>query len=315
MPRIVRFILTLFIISSPALGAGSATQGAFPDLPWGATGAVFGAGSIAWIQDPSAVHWNPALLPHVTQRSFMAGSGDLFGEGLVRHSFAAIALPFYKNYVDADAGGRLTAGGGSEISRVLGFGADILSLDAEGDTYRETRLTVGTAFSSLKSSTVGCNLSYLSVGGDVTGLSASGYDLDLGLTWHLTDRAQAGFVMRHALSNLSWDGGDSERLNLRLEGGVLLEWNHLFRFPAGLIWDPEGVGLQELSFGVDYRPALPMQMVGIQAGVRHRPGDDGGTLFSGGLTLTRGRVHAAYGLVAEEAGLGSTHRFHFGILF
>lgn len=297
--------------SGPAL-AGSGTTGAFPDLPWGAEGAVMGAGGVASVSDPTAVFWNPARLLAVDQRSFTAGTGDLYGEGLVYHSFASLNFPHRSREIGFDETGMVVQRP-AELRSAFGLAADILTLDADGDAYRETRLALSYAFRSLGSSSVGFTLKYLSVSGDIDALKASGYDLDLGLDTPLCRRIRGSLVLRHALNKLSWDEASSERLNFRLAGGLVVRYRPQISFPLGVVWDPEGVGIQELSAGAGVAPRG--DFLRLLAGLRYRPEDEQELLVSGGVSISWKRLTAGYGFTAEEAGLGATHRFNFGIQF
>ncbi|MBD3335488.1 MAG: hypothetical protein GF355_08215 [Candidatus Eisenbacteria bacterium] len=310
---ILAVLLILSAAPPAAGGGGSATQGAFPDLPWGAGGAVFGSGACAWSRDPAALSWNPARTLRVPGRQLMGGTGDLYDLGLVRHSFVAATFPVYPKIVTADGGGRLQRRAAETPSRAWSVGADILELDAVDDIYRETRISLAYAAPAMRRSAIGLRVSYLSIGGDLDELGASGYDLDLGFDTVLHESFQLGVVVRHLLSSVSWDAGDSERLNLRIAGGLVYRLHPVLSLPLGAVYDPEGVGLQEVSLGAEYRPLG--DLAALLAGVRHRPEDLEDTLVSGGVALARGPLRAAYGLVSDEAGLGSTHRFDVTFAF
>jgi hypothetical protein len=307
-------LLATLLVSAPTPPAqgGGATQGAFPDLPWGAESAVLGAGATASVSDPTAAFTNPARMLAIDERTFVAGTGDLYGLGLIHHSFASLTFPRRARDVDFDGTGQVVVRP-ADVTRAMGLSADILSLDAAGDTYRETRLAFSYAFRALGSSAAGFTIRYLSVSGDIDTLGASGYDLDLGLDVPLTDRLRAGVILRHGLSNISWDGGGDERLNVRLVGGIVVQYRPQVSFPLGIVWDPEGVGIQEVSAGAILHPrGDPLRLL---AGLRYRPGDNQEILISGGASFFWKRLSAGYGFTADEAGLGSTHRFNFGIQF
>lgn len=304
--------LGFLAMALPSARAGTGTQGAFPDLPWGAEGAVLGAGGATTVSDPTALFWNPARQLAVDGRTFIAGTGDLYGKGLVHHSFASLTFPRRSKEITFDEAGNVVQRPG-EVRSAYGLATDILTLDADGDTYRETRLAFSYAFRSLGSSSVGFTLKYLSVSGDIDALKASGYDLDLGLDAPLTERIRGSLILRHALSNLSWDEGGSERLNFRVVGGLLFRYRPELSLPLGVVWDPEGVGVQEISAGVSLTPRG--DLLRLLAGLRYRPEDNQELLISGGVSILWKRLSAGYGFTAEEAGLGATHRFNFGIRF
>jgi hypothetical protein len=302
----------VMLLAAPLAQASSATSGAFPDLPWGAEGAVSGAGASASVSDATALFWNPARMLAVDRRSFMAGTGDLYGEGIVSHSFAALALPVRSQEVGFDSRGRVVKRPG-EVRSAFGLAADVLTFDAADDIYRETRIALSYAKRALGGSAFGLTIKYLSVDGDIDELQASGYDLDAAIESPLTSWMRGGLLLRHALSSLSWDGGSDERLNFRAVGGLFIRLRHDAGVPLGAVWDPEGVGLQELSASVRVTPLGGI--VSLFGGWRLRPEDDKDVVGSAGAAISWKRVSAGYSLTEDEAGVGSTHRFNAGIEF
>lgn len=300
------------LLATPPSLASNATSGAFPDLPWGAEGSVSGAGASASVSDATALFWNPARMLAVNQRSFMAGTGDLYGKGIVSHSFAAVALPVRSRELGFDQQGRVVSRPG-EIRSAFGLAADILSFDADHDIYRETRIALSYAKRVLAGSAIGLTIKYLSVDGDIAELKASGYDVDVAIESPLTPWMRGGLLLRHALSSLSWDGGSDERLNFRAVGGLFIRMGRDAGIPLGVVWDPEGVGLQELSASVRVTPLSGM--VTFFGGGRLRPEDAQDVIGSAGATIAWRRVSAGYSLTEDEAGLGTTHRFNAGIEF
>ena len=296
---------------APAQGTG--TSGAFPDLPWGSAGAVLGSGATAHVSDATAVFWNPARLVRVPDRSFLAGTGDLYGRGLVRHGFASVVLPRRIRTVVYDPSGRVAIRDERPMDRAFCLATDVVSLDAFGDAYRETRLHLTYARRSIGSTAVGVCVKYLSASGDIEGLRGSGYDVDLGWDGPASGRLRAGLIARHVASRLSWDGGGVERLNTRLAAGLTYIWGPRLAFPAGVLWEPSGAGLLEASLGAEGKPRG--DLISLFAGLRLRPEDDEEILLSAGMALFWKRLRAGYGLTAEDAGLGETHRFHVGLDF
>lgn len=87
-------IKKLIIISAVCAACGGAlSAAAFDDITVGARGKGLGGAFTAGADDASAVYWNPSLLAKVKKPSLSASWQDLYGLGLVNHSFVGYAHP------------------------------------------------------------------------------------------------------------------------------------------------------------------------------------------------------------------------------
>jgi hypothetical protein len=306
MARATSLIAAAVCLLAAAAAHAGPTQGAFPDLPTGVTASVLGAAATATDAEPAAFFWNPAALLESPRRGFQAGTAELYRGGLLRHHFGALVWPRFPRRIVFDDQGRVHRERASQASWAAGLGGSYLGLDAQGDLYREVRLGLALARRTLLGARLGLGIHYLSAGGEVPGMTASGYDMDLAIRLPSRSWWRAALVVRHLLSSLSWEGGDAESLNRRLLLGAALRPGGWLELPLGLEWEARDGALREAAAGVQWCPGGGV--VTLLAGVRYRP--DGIETTRAGLGLRlRWRNYIAGYAFSPSGSLGDAHRF------
>jgi hypothetical protein len=291
---------------------GSALTGAFADPEPGGRAAGLAGALAPIVDDPSALHWNPARLLHVAGSGIMATYADLFGLGLVRQGSLFLAYPRFERVVTWKDGQVRNRPG--KVTTVYGLGIQSTTVDLDPESYSEHDLSLGLARRGYLGLEYGFVGHALFVRSDLTEVRASGYALDVALSRPITARINGSLVLRSLLSSLSWDGGTSERLCPRAQVGISGALLDGLRIPVVATYDFDRQSLIQVSGGAEW--FIAAGALALRAGLRWR--DDGAEAELHGAVgagLCWKDIVFDYGLATGREALGDTHRLSLRFQF
>jgi hypothetical protein len=295
-------------------GGGSAVAGAFADLEPGGRGAALAGALAPLVDDPTAVHWNPARLVTVSRRGLTATHADLFGLDLVHHAALYCAFPRGRREVGWHEG-RIEPRRGDVASCFgLGLQATWVDLAPEPEAYAEYDLSLAYAARGWGGIAYGVTAHGLLVRSDLTGVGARGFSCDLALNRAVRPSVEASLVLRSLLSSLSWDESGQEQLRPTAEAGLLVRPRPALALPATVTYDLEAAMLYEAAAGVEWQ-AIGRTLV-LRGGLRWRDdGDEARLQGAAGAGVQWKEIGFDYGLAMGREELGETHRLSLHLAF
>lgn len=310
-----RFLLALAgltICAAQVTAEAGPRTGAFADAEPGGRGAALGGAIIAVVDDPSALHWNPARLLAVDRPGMLVAYADLFGLGLVRQAALFLAYPLTPREVSWQTGSIREHPG--ETTMAYGFGLQSTIVDLDPELYTEYDIAVGFGRRGWEGLAYGVAGHLLLVDSELESVGATGFALDLALSRSLHERIDGSLVLRSLFSSLSWEGETSETLCPRAHLGFCGRLRDNWRIPVATIYDLERAELAQLSGGVEWQPAGPA--LTLRAGLRWRDdGTDAALRAAAGMGLRWRDVGFDYGLATGREELGDTHRLSLQLRF
>ncbi len=194
---LVTFSLNSAVFSSEYLHVK--TSG-FTRLPVSARALGMGEAFVAVADDYSSCHYNPAGLVHLNSRSFSSMYVDLYGLGLLTHS--------YFSFVEPNTG--LGSGGISWSHLVASFEPERWYADLIAYSYAK-KLFTGENVGSW-----GINLKYLRE--STPWEDATGYSIDLAYLQR-GEKLSWGICIKDVMSKIDWDTGRKENIPFNLITG------------------------------------------------------------------------------------------------
>jgi hypothetical protein len=197
----------------PARARAAATTVAFPDAGGGPRSIALGGHLVALPVDDHALETNPARLVYAG-RSVSAQVDRLDPD-----------LDLWRGRVGASFGIGPSAAEPLQTSRPrrMAVGASIsgqgLTL-VEGSSYREATLAAGIAYAPTNLGAIGLAGRYQRSQSDVPGAEATGFGVDVGFSFDLTDHFDVGLCVRDALGRTKFEDSDDEDRAARLTLGV-----------------------------------------------------------------------------------------------
>ncbi|MCK4305052.1 MAG: hypothetical protein KAY24_12510 [Candidatus Eisenbacteria sp.] len=282
-----------------------AQTGAFANLEPGGRGTGL-AGALGPIVDsPTALHWNPVRLLHVTRPEIEVTYADLFGLGLVRHTGVFLACPRYSQDISWKDG-KITVAPGAPTS-AWGLGIQSTMVDLDPESYTEHDLALGFAARGRWGLSIGVVGHLLLVRSDVDQTEADGYAFDLALSSSMAADLEASLVLRSIFSGLNWEDSDRETLAQRAHMGLGYAPFATVRLPLEAIWDLERGRCTQVAGAVEWFPAS--QALTLRGGLRWRDDGSESQLFPAtGLGLAWKQIAFNYGFTVGREELGDTHR-------
>lgn len=286
-------------------GGGAAVTGAFANLEPGGRGAALAGALGPVVDDPSAIHWNPARLLELSGSGMEITYADLFGLGLVHHTGVFLAWPRHKRTLSWDAGNVV-----AEISApTLAWGLALQStiVDLEPESYSEYDLAFAFAKRGSWEIAYSAVIHGLFVRSDLEETKATGFSLDLALARALGQGFEASLVLRALLSSLNWEGSENENLTPRVQAGLSWTLHPNLRIPVEATWDFKMQSFLQLAAGAEWLPVG--KTLALRGGMRWRDDGDKAEIFPGaGLGLAWKQIVFDYGMAIGREELGETHR-------
>lgn len=316
LPRPVRSgtVASILVVALLAAGpaAGSEVSTAFADIDPGPRLMAMGGAGVAGVQDPAAAWWNPAGLYFLSGTQGLATYDDLYGQGLVRRNYLAVAWKkvqeeptFRDNRLHLSRDTRHGAAWGLSLSSVM--------VDLGASDYSEVMPAVAVAGGLGSNFGIGLSLAYLRAGSSFDGISAQGYTLGLGTLYALPGRGRVGLSVRNLLSRVFWESNATERLSLTSTAGVAWPVGSAAEVRADASFGDGQGGLSRLSIGGEHR--FLNDHLAARAGFRRYVNDLGSrNTPTFGVGLHWSRFDVDYALTADGDGPGSTHRFGLVVL-
>jgi len=312
---LLALLLLLGAAATARAGDGNwAVTGAFADLEPGGRGTALGGALAPLVDDPTAVHWNPARLIAVRNRGLTATHADLFSLDLVHHAALFCAFPRGRHEVGWQEG-RIQRRKG-DVGSCFGFGlqATWVDLDPEPEAYAEYDLSLAYAARGWGGLAYGLAAHGLLVRSDLDGVGARGFSFDFALSRSLRPCLDASLVLRSLFSSLSWDQSSQDQLRPAAEAGLALRPHRTLAVPLTVSYDLEAAALYEAACGAEWR-AIGRTLV-LRGGLRWRDDGDEATLqSSAGAGLHWNEIGFDYGLAMGREELGETHRLSLHVTF
>ncbi len=256
--------------------------------------------------EPIALYWNPATLFYQTHRSVEASYSDMYGLGVARRTYLTLGL---KTIIERprSEGNRIVVERDNRSGTAYSLGIQSLFLDLEENGYSELSIGGAAAWGYGDRLAVGLAVHGLFITSDLDQVSAFGYNLGLGISYHHAANARVGISAPRLLSRVFWDFDSTERLPF----SVLLGWTRTLFGTVVLAADVE---FREEVSG-PYRVAgggewwLVRDRVAIRAGYRHISAgieDINAPSFGAAFQISTLRFDYAYRMETDV--LGDTHR-------
>jgi hypothetical protein len=296
----------LLLLVGPGEAAAATRTSAFAPVDPGVRAAALGGAYSALGGDPGALYWNPATLFFQTGRSIEASYSDLYSLGLARRTFLTFGM---KKLIEVSRfdGDRVVVTEDRESGAAFALGLHSLFVDVEEDGYSELGVGGGAAWGYGDRLSVGLAARGLFVSSDFDEVSATGYNVGLGIAYRTSSRGRLGLSSPQLLSRLIWKFDSNERLPVN----AILAYSHAF--DLGLVVNLEGEiregepGPYRLAGGAEWW--IFPERLALRAGYRHLAGDledVSQPSFGAGLRLSSLRFD--YALRMEPDALGDTHR-------
>lgn len=302
----------LLLVAYGRAASASPVSTAFADIDPGPRLMAMGGAGVAAVQDPSAAWWNPAGLYFLHGTQGLATYDDLYGQGLVRRNYLAVA---FKRAQEEPAfrDNRLYLTTDSRHGMAWGLSLSSVTVDLGANDYSEVMPALGLAGGLGPDMSFGLSLAYLRASSSFDGVSAQGYTIGVGTMARLPGQGRVGVSVRNLLSRVFWEGNATERLGLTATAGASWPVAPMADVRGDLSFGDGQGGLARVSLGGEYR--LFAGHVAARAGVRRYVNDPGSRnvpTFGGGLRWSR--FDFDYALTADGDGPGSTHRFGMTVL-
>ena len=289
----------IFVGSAASADYLNIEDSGFTRLPVSSRALGMGGAFVAVADDYSACYYNPAGLVSVENRQIGCMYTDLYGLGLLTHSFLA--------YVEPDSGMGSGALSWSHLS------AD---LEPEQWTYDAWAYSYANSLSVGRGSTGnswGATIKYLTQNSPYE-QSATGYGLDIGFLQK--NRAFSwGICVQDLLSNMSWSTGEADAIPINIMAGL------------SYVSDPRLLLALDIDLTFEDMPrAIRLggewtltENVSIRGGLSKIFQDDSSITFSGGLgfnteVATASNISGNYAFVSSDQ-LEGTHYFSLGFAF
>lgn len=273
---------------------------------------------VAIADDAYAIVYNPAGLANMDHASATFDYADLYNLGLLKNSFLGAVFP--------------TRWGTHGLS-YKGLRVDLPGFD-EGQVFGLTETTLGYSYAyNFGQFSLGTTAKYFDLNSDFALGTGTGFGLDLGAYYQVSDRWSIGGSVQNIFSNIRFGTGTSEAVPTSWRLGTALRlserWNVTGEY-AGISGEP----VSGLKAGTEYwimRPSLQVKgkrrgdqrifadegdystkypfALGVRTGIDKQQSGADFLLPTLGFTAGFGPVRLDYAFVAANKSLGSTHRY------
>ncbi|MBE0479326.1 hypothetical protein IBX65_09485 [Candidatus Aerophobetes bacterium] len=290
----------LFTLSSIAQGSYlDVTDTGFTRLPISARAMGMGGAFVAVADDYSACYYNPAGLVHLQQRQLGTMYTDLYGLGLLSHSFLSFAEP--------DMGMGSGALSWSHLSANLE--PETWSYDLWAYSYANYLFNREDFFIS---NSWGINLKYLRQ--TTPHEDASGYSFDVSYLGK-SEKLSWGICIQDVFSRIDWQTGHTDTLPLNIMLGIAFNLNQVALIALDLDVSPTDI-LRGMRLGGEWELT---RNIFFRAGLSQKLQKDENLNFSTGIGLGTDFLSAlnfvfnyAFTTSTEFAG---THYLSFSFIF
>ena len=255
---------------------------------------------VAVSDDSTAPYWNASGLAVIGYKELSSMYTDLYGLGLIRTNAVGISFP--------DIGNGATA-------------VNWVQLRYDLESWREQAF-IGTYAKKLTSSAAfGLNVKHLRQSSDIELSSAKAWSLDTGLIIRIGKRGRFGVSVQDAYSIINLDSGEKDRMPINYRSGFAY-----YPFPrlvgAIEIIGEEYIPIKSVHVGgeywvskIDLVPPINETNLAIRGGIAKEFIGKKRMTYAGGLSVRVSSWQFDYAYLADNEGLGDTHRFSISVRF
>lgn len=268
--------------------AYASDAGAFLRIGAGARALAMGGAFTAIADDATAAYWNPAGLTQIEKQEVSSMYTNQFGLNIA-YSFLNYARVFGKKNAFALSWIRLSA------DNIPKTGLDENGRPIIIDYFKEedNAVLLSAARRWKEKISLGANIKTIS--GRIAEVNASGFGIDLGVLFSLSNSLKTGLVIKNIGANLKWDTGHSDTLPLTTTLGMAYK---TLNNKVTVAVDMEKRTNRPLIFreGVEFWLSKD---IAIRVGMN-------GENFTAGAGLRIGKLSLDYAYMSHD--LGNSHR-------
>jgi len=307
-PKSIAAILLAVLVVSTGWGstALAARTSTFAPIDPGVRASAMGGAFTAVGGEPIAMYWNPASLFFMEGREVEASYSDLYGLGLAKRTFFTFGLKsVYEN--PRFSGDKVVVTRDATTGPAYAFGVQSLFIDLDGGGYSELSLGGAAAWGYGDRLAAGVSFRGLFVSSDFQDVSASGYNLGMGLAWRYSEKERLAVAVPQLLSRVFWKFHSTERLPVAVVAGWSRTFGDAVTVSAESEWRENEAGPYRLAVGGEAW-VFPDRLA-LRAGYRRLNGgieDVSKPTFGAAVRFSRMRFDYAFRLGPDN--LGDTHR-------
>jgi len=305
MTRKTLYLFLVFLLYVSNLTSQDAAKGgAFSYEGADPKSMAMGGAYVAITDDATSLMCNPAGLGFLKGRNVIGVYSRLFGLPLNTGFFA---------YGQEDVGYGAMGFSWQYLTATVGFDAQdwMEGVDKTSTNYGEHQINFVWAKPFIPYLSVGGAIKVLLVSSGFENGSATGYGLDLGVSYRPTSALMLGLVIRNPYTPINWGTGRKERIPFESELGVAYSPPLAKKVLIALdIVNGEDLPLERIRFGVE--GWIVENIFAMRAGYDHTMGSIGRNVYSVGIGLQVPIQKMTYGLdyayTTDPEELGNTHR-------
>jgi hypothetical protein len=284
-------VMGSFLVLASSIYASDA--GAFLRIGAGARALAMGGAFTAIADDATAAYWNPAGLTQLEKQEVSSMYTNQFGLN-IGYSFLNYARVFSEKNAFALSWIRLSA------DNIPKTGLDENGRPIIIDYFKEedNAVLLSAARRLKEKISLGANIKTIS--GRIGEVNASGFGIDLGVLFSLSNSLKTGLVIKNIGANLKWNTGHSDTLPLTTTLGMAYKTTN---------------NKVTVAVDIEKRTNRPLKFRGgaelwLSKDIAIRVGMNGEN-FTAGAGLRIGKLSLDYAYMSHD--LGSSHRISLGL--
>lgn len=308
---LARVVLSRALVALAALAAfggpaaADPTSVAFPDHGGGPRAIALGGHLVALPVDDHALETNPARLVYAG-RSVSAQVDRLDPDLDLWRGRVGVAMgigPLAAEPLQATRPRRMAFG-----ASLSGQGLTLI----EGSSYREATLAAGLAWAPTNLGAVGVAGRWQKAQSDVPGAEASGFGVDVGMTFDLTDHWDVALAITDAFGRTTFEDSDDEDRAARVTLGVAAVRRARWQAEVDYVFQHNSTSAVAAGVEVHVVPGV----FDLRAGVAREMREPARFVPAGGAGLSFGGFHLDYAFRSDADGAFETqHRAELGARF
>ena len=255
---------------------------------------------VAVSDDATAPYWNASGLATIGYKELFTMYTDLYGLGLIRTNAVGISFP--------DTGNGATA-------------VNWIQLRYDLEAWREQAFIGSYAKRLTSFSAFGLNVKHLRQSSNIELSSATGWSVDAGLIVRLGKRGRCGIAVQDAYSIINIESGEKDRMPINYRAG--LAYYPFSRLVGAVeVIGEEHLPIKSVHVGGEYWLAkidlvtpIDEKNVAVRGGIAKELIGKKRMTYAGGLSARVSSWQFDYAYLADNEGLGDTHRFSASVRF
>jgi hypothetical protein len=303
--RAAAMVVTAVALARAADPAAAATTVAFPTADGGPRAIALGGHIVALPIDDLALESNPARLAYATgsvTAQYDRISPDLdLQRGRIGAAFA----------LGPDAAEPLQLSKPVRMALGVSLASQGLTL-IEGSDYREATLSAGLSYTGISAGAAGVAVRYQRAFSDVDGTAATGFGVDVGLSFDLADHWDIALSITDAFGRTTYEDSEDEDRAARTTLGIAAVRRKWWQAELDYVLQYDATSAVAGGFEIHVVPGT----LDLRAGVSQEMRDPARTVASAGAGLAFSAFRLDYAYSADQDGAFDVqHRVALGARF